>query len=86
MRVFIALQWMDLLTTATGFALGASELSPIVRSLSHATNPMAALIISKVLVTLAMWRLSQASDWPLKICGAWYVLVIGWNLVMLARV
>ena len=83
MAVFIALQWLDLLTTVLGFTLGASELSPVVRSVSHFMSPFLALFLSKVAVVLAMLRISHRTG-ALRIGTIWYTGIVIWNVFILS--
>jgi hypothetical protein len=46
--VFLYLQLLDFLTTLVGFKLGASEASPFIVKLIHATSPALGVAASKV--------------------------------------
>jgi hypothetical protein len=83
MAFLIALQWLDFLSTVLGFSRGASELSPVVRALSHVVNPVIAVLLSKVLVTAAVWRLRR-KIWALRLTTVWYCGIVAWNVFILS--
>ena len=82
MALLIALQWLDFLSTILGFARGASELSPVVRAISHLTNPVIAVFVSKILVALAVWRLRR-KIWAVRLTTVWYCGIVAWNVFIL---
>ena len=83
MIFFMALQGLDLATTLFGFSLGASELSPVVRTIALLTGPSLAVLVTKILTILAMWRISKR---PIVVHAAnvWYSLIVVWNLVIIS--
>jgi hypothetical protein len=84
MVFFIALQWLDFVTTIFGFSLGGSELSPVVRAIALLTGPTLAVFVAKVLTTSAMWRMSKCS--AIVYAGnVWYSGIILWNLVIISK-
>jgi len=84
MLVFIVLQWLDFATTIFGFSLGASELSPVVRTISLLTGPSLAVFVAKILTILAMWRMSKRSV-IVHAGNVWYSAIILWNLVIISK-
>jgi hypothetical protein len=84
MIFFITLQGLDLATTLFGFSLGASELSPVVRTISLLTGPSLAVFIAKILTILAMWRMSKRSV-IVNAGNVWYSGIILWNLVVISK-
>jgi hypothetical protein len=84
MMFFIALQWLDFATTIFGFSLGASELSPVVRSIALLTGPGLAVFVAKILTILAMWRMSKRSA-IVHAGNLWYSAIVLWNLVVISK-
>jgi hypothetical protein len=84
MIFFIVLQWLDFATTIFGFSLGASELSPVVRTISLLTGPSLAVFVAKILTVLAMWRMSKRSV-IVHAGNVWYSGIILWNLVIISK-
>jgi hypothetical protein len=82
--IFIYLQLLDFLTTLVGFKLGASEASPFIVKLMHATSPVVGVAASK-LVGLALGGLcillnrARLVGW----INYWYAGVIIWNLFVI---
>jgi hypothetical protein len=82
--IFIYLQLLDFLTTLVGFKLGASEASPFIVKLMHATSPAMGVAASK-LVGLALGGLcillnrARLVGW----INYWYAGVIIWNLFVI---
>jgi hypothetical protein len=82
--VFLYLQLLDLLTTLVGFKLGASEASPFIAKLIHATSPAIGLAASKV-VGLGIGGLCVAMN-RARLVGwinYWYAGVVVWNLFII---
>jgi hypothetical protein len=84
MMFFIALQWLDFATTIYGFSLGASELSPVVRTIALLTGPGLAVFVAKILTTLAMWRMSKRSA-IVHAGNLWYSAIVVWNFVVISK-
>lgn len=83
-QVFIYLQLLDFLTTLVGFKLGASEASPFIAKLIHATSPAWGVAASKV-VGLGIGGLCVALN-RMKIVNwinYWYAALVVWNLSMI---
>jgi hypothetical protein len=82
--VFLYLQLLDFLTTLVGFKLGASEASPFIVKLIHATSPVLGVAASKV-VGLGIGGLCVAMN-RVRLVGwinYWYAGVIVWNLCII---
>ncbi len=83
-QIFIYLQLLDFLTTLAGFKLGASEASPFIAKLIHATSPAFGVALSKV-VALGIGGLCVAMN-RVRLVGwinYWYAGVVVWNLSMI---
>src|SRR5882724_19550 len=82
--IFVYLQVLDVLTTLVGFRLGASEASPFIVKLIHATSPVMGLAASKVVgiviggICVAMNK-SHLVTW----INYWYAGLVIWNLFMI---
>lgn len=83
-QVFVYLQVLDFLTTMVGFKLGASELSPFVVKLIHASSPAMGVAASKM-VGLAVAGLCVATNRARMLTWAnyWYAALVVWNLSMI---
>jgi len=83
-QVFVYLQLLDFLTTLLGFRLGASEASPFIAKMIHATSPAFGVGASKVL-GLAIGGLCLATGRARLITwiNYWYAGLIVWNLGVL---
>jgi hypothetical protein len=85
-HIFIYLQLLDFLTTMVGFKLGASEVSPFIVKLIHATSPAMGVAASKVVglgigaVCVAMNR-ARIVAW----INYWYAGLVVWNLCMILQ-
>ena len=83
-HIFVYLQLLDLLTTLVGFKLGASEVSPFIVKLIHATSPAMGVAASKVVglgiggLCIAMNR-ARLVGW----INYWYAGLVVWNLCMI---
>jgi hypothetical protein len=80
-QVFVYLQLLDFLTTLVGFKLGASEASPFIAKIIHASSPALGVAASKV-VGLGIGGLCVALN-RVKLIGwinYWYASLIVWNL------
>ena len=80
-QVFVYLQLLDFLTTMIGFRLGASEASPFIASLIHASSPAMGVAASKML-GLGIGALCVATHRARLITwiNYWYAGLIVWNL------
>jgi hypothetical protein len=80
-QVFIYLQVLDFLTTLIGFRLGASEASPFIVKLIHATSPAIGVGASKLL-GLGLGALCVATHRARLISwiNYWYAALVVWNL------
>jgi len=83
-QVFVYLQVLDFLTTMVGFKLGASEASPFIVKLIHATSPVIGVAASK-LAGLAIGGLCIATNRARLLTWAnyWYAALVVWNLAMI---
>ncbi len=84
--VFLYLQLLDFLTTLIGFKLGASEASPFIAKLIHATSPGTGVAASKLMglaiagLCLAMNR-GRLVTW----INYWYAGIVLWNLGVILK-
>lgn len=80
-QLFIYLQMLDFVTTMIGFKLGASEASPFIVNLIHATSPAVGVGLSK-LVGLGIGALCVATHRSRLVTwiNYWYAGLIVWNL------
>jgi hypothetical protein len=86
-QVFVYLQILDYLTTMVGFRLGATEVSPFIVKLIHATSPAIGVGLSKLLGVF-MGGLCIATH-RTKLIGwisYWYAGLVVWNLCVLLAV
>lgn len=80
-QIFVYLQVLDFLTTLIGFKVGASEASPFIAKLIHASSPAIGVAASKVVglgigvLCLAMNR-ARLVGWV----NYWYATLVVWNL------
>jgi hypothetical protein len=83
-QVFVYLQLLDFLTTLIGFRLGASEASPFIAKIIHATSPALGVGASKLL-GLGIGGLCLATNRARLITwiNYWYAGLILWNLSVL---
>jgi hypothetical protein len=83
-QVFVYLQVLDFLTTMVGFKVGASEASPFVAKLIHASTPALGVLASKI-VGLAIGGLCIATNRVRMLSWAnyWYAALVVWNLAMI---
>jgi Domain of unknown function (DUF5658) len=86
-HIFIYLQLLDFLTTMVGFKVGASEASPFIAKLIHASSPAIGVAASKV-VGLGIGGLclflnrARLVGW----INYWYAGVIVWNMFIILGV
>jgi hypothetical protein len=80
LKVFIALQALDLVTTLIGLRMGAGEASPFIGRLMH-MDPMAALLIAKIYAVLLV-ALAMRYKKPRLVVflNYWFAAVVTWNL------
>lgn len=80
-QAFVYLQLLDFLTTLVGLGLGASEASPFIAKLIHATSPAWGVAASKIL-GLAIGGICLATNRNRLIMwiNYWYAGLIVWNL------
>ena len=80
-QVFIYLQLLDFLTTLIGFHIGASEASPFIVKLIHATTPAVGVGLSK-LVGVAIGAICVAvhRERLVRWINYWYAGLVVWNL------
>jgi hypothetical protein len=85
-HVFIYLQLLDFLTTLIGFKIGASEASPFIAKLIHASSPAIGVGASKVLglgiggLCLLLHR-ARLVTW----INYWYAAIVLWNLGVILK-
>ena len=86
-QIFIYLQVLDFMTTMIGFHLGASEASPFIAKLIHATSPAMGVGLSK-LVGLGVGGLCVALGRQRLISwiNYWYAGLIVWNMSIITIV
>jgi hypothetical protein len=83
-HIFLYLQLLDFLTTLVGFRLGASEASPFIAKLIHASSPAIGVAASKV-VGIGIGGLcvflnrARLVNW----INYWYAGVIVWNMLII---
>jgi hypothetical protein len=81
LKVFIALQVLDVLTTLIGLRAGAREASVFVAQLMH-LNPLWGLMISKIYAAFfASLALRYKRPRLIVFLNYWFTLVVTWNLV-----
>jgi len=79
--LFLYLQLLDVLTTLTGFSLGAGEASPFVRLLIQ-WGPLAGIVASKVgAIALAVFCYATRRPHLLRWINFWYAALILWNII-----
>jgi hypothetical protein len=80
LRVFIALQVLDILTTLLGLRLGAQEGSVFLGRLMRA-GPVAALLIAKIIaVMLVAMAMRFKRPRVVVFLNYWFAAVVSWNL------
>jgi len=84
--VFIYLQLLDFLTTLIGFKLGASEASPFIAKLIHASSPAMGVAASKLL-GLAIGGLCMITHRARLVAwiNYWYAGIVLWNLGVILK-
>jgi hypothetical protein len=86
-QVFIYLQLLDFLTTLIGFKLGATEASPFIAKLIHASSPALGVGASKI-VGLGIGAMCVALNRERLVgwINYWYAGLIVWNLSIILAV
>ncbi len=79
--LFIALQFLDLITTLAVFSRGGVELNPIIRSLMPWTGRLLAIIFSKATM-LSLVLLLNRRRRILQFANVLYLAVVAWNAVI----
>ncbi|HUP03446.1 MAG TPA: DUF5658 family protein [Bryobacteraceae bacterium] len=83
LAVFVALQFLDILTTMIGLRLGAEESSLFLARLMS-TGPTNALIVSKLFAAfLAASALKLHRPRIVVFLNFWFAAVVTWNLTMI---
>lgn len=86
-QIFLYLQVLDFMTTMIGFHLGASEASPFIAKLIHATTPAMGVGLSKLAgvgiggLCVAFHR-QRLISW----INYWYAGLIVWNMSIIITV
>ena len=80
-QIFIYLQLLDFLTTLIGFRIGASEASPFIARMIHATSPAVGVGASKLL-GLGIGAICILTQRPRIVSwiNYWYAALTVWNL------
>lgn len=82
--IFVYLQLLDFLTTLAGFSVGASEASPFIAKLIHASSPVLGVAASKI-IGLGMGAFCVATN-KTRLLGwinYWYAGLVVWNLCVI---
>src|SRR4051812_41372955 len=83
LSTFVALQFLDILTTIIGLRMGAGESSIFIGRLMHA-GPMAALLIAKLIAaTLVAIAMKMRRPRLVVFLNFWFAAVVSWNLLMI---
>jgi hypothetical protein len=85
LEIFVYLQLLDLLTTLIGFRLGASEMSPFIRSLLI-FGPAGGVVISKfIAVGIGGVCVATRKLHVIRWINYWFAALVVWNFVMIFR-
>jgi hypothetical protein len=83
LQIFFLLQFLDVLTTLTGFQRGLMEASPFIQFLMR-LGPVAGLLSSKILAVVlgavCVWR---GRFQVIHLINYWYVLLVIWNFTLI---
>jgi hypothetical protein len=80
LKVFVALQVLDIATTLLGLSMGAKEASIFLSKLMD-VGPVAALLIAKILaVALVAMALRMKRPRVVVFLNFWFAAVVSWNL------
>jgi hypothetical protein len=83
-QIFLFLQVLDYLTTLIGFQLGASEASPFVAKLIHATSPEIGVALSKMVgIGVAGIAVATGRTRLIQWASYWYAGLVVWNLCII---
>lgn len=84
--VFLYLQLLDFLTTLVGFKVGASEASPFIVKLIHATSPVWGVAASKMVgVAIGGLCLVMNRARLLVWINYWYAGIVLWNFGVILK-
>jgi len=78
---FVGLQVLDLLTTMYAFRAGAIEVNPLVAHLTVVFGRFGGVLMSKLIAVVIAMGVRRR----LWIVNALYIAIVGWNLIMIAR-
>jgi len=78
---FVGLQVLDLLTTMYAFRVGAIEVNPLVAHLTVVFGRFGGVLMSKLIAVVIAMGVRRR----LWIVNALYIAIVGWNLIMIAR-
>ncbi len=81
--IFAVLQILDFLTTMVVMSRGGEEGNPAIKALMPYTGGVMAVLLCKILLVTATWRLSRRA-WTLRIGNVLYGAVVVWNTAMIA--
>lgn len=82
--LFIALQWLDFLTTICAFELGGYEANPVVAALLPFLSPIGGVFAVKVFAVLAMLYIKNKT--LISAGNIYYLGVVLWNAELLVSV
>jgi hypothetical protein len=77
-KLFIALQSLDALTTIIGLSAGASEIAPVARALV-ALGPFAGVIILKLMLVAAASVLLRRRPFAIRGINIAFAVIVLWN-------
>ena len=88
LRIFVILQFFDLLTTLLFMSKGVQEGNPLLSwVLPYAHAPWIGLVVAKLLAALigfGCYRYGRIT--ALRLANVGYLLIVGWNLTAIAVV
>jgi len=83
LKIFLALQTLDMITTLIGLRMGAREASLFIAQLMR-RDPVSALLIAKILaVLLVALALRFKRPRLVVFLNYWFAAVVTWNLIMI---
>ncbi len=82
-QVFLYLQLLDLLTTLIGLRLGASEVSPFVRTLMQFGPAWGVLLSKLIAVVIGAVCIALDRTHLIRWISYWYAALVVWNLAVL---
>ena len=81
-KVFVALQMLDILTTLMGLRMGAKEASVFIGQLMR-LDPISGLLIAKIFaIFFVALALRYRRGRLIVFLNYWFAVVVSWNLVM----